>query len=79
MQIFKKIEVSIYFFEYVLINSPASESSPPRTTINPYFQNFRNLCLNFRQNFNKIFKNFWKWQIFIKIIKNLQVFIDFST
>ena len=54
MKIFKIIQLSIDFstnFFSIFVSFP----EPPT---NPYFQNFLNFSLNFRENFDKILKIF---------------------
>ena len=63
-----------------LIFSLASGAPPPETPTNPYFQNFLNFSLNFRENFDKILTNFQKIAKFTcKFSKNYKIFIDFLT
>ena len=72
MKFFKRIHGFHWFF-YSDFHKFASSggSAPP----NPYKCIFLNLCSNFRQKFDKIFKKFWKnREIFLKILKNCNFF-----
>ena len=59
MKIFKSLQASIDFSTRFLIISLASGGPPGRPT-NGYFQIFSKFSLNFRENFDKILKDFSK-------------------
>ena len=60
MKSFKILQFSIDFSTTFLMFSLASGSSTPEPPTNQYFQNFLKFSLNFRENFDKILKNFQK-------------------
>ena len=72
MKGFNILQFSIDFSTNFVIFSLASGGSAPEPPTNPYFQNFLNFSLNFRENFDKIFN---KSQNFLK---NFQKIIKFS-
>ena len=65
MKTFKILQVYIDFPTIFLIFSLASGDPPPEPATNPYFQNFLNFSLNFRENFDKILKDFQKIEKFL--------------
>ena len=78
MKSFNILPFSIDFSTSFLTFSLASGGSPLEPPTNPYFQNFLKFSLNFRENFDKILKNFQKIAKFTcKFSKNYKVFIDF--
>ena len=60
MKTFKILLVSIDFSTSFLIISLASGALPQEPPRNAYFQNFLNFPVNFRENFNRLFKKFQK-------------------
>ena len=75
MKSFKILQFSIDFsptFLYFRLLRGAPPHEPPT---NPYFQNFLKFPLNFRENFDKILKNFKKSQ---NLHVNFQKIIKFS-
>ena len=77
MKSFKILPFSIDFSTSFLTFSLASGGSAPLT---PYKSIFPKFSLNFRENFDKILKNFQKIAKFTcKFSKNYKIFIDFLT
>ena len=77
---FQNFAVFHWFFGYFFIFSLASGGSAARTPYKSIFPKFSKFFLNFRENFDNIFKKFQNIAKFpYKFSKNYIIFIDFLT